>query len=127
MENLLTEHALQFLPPSVQQQLMILFCGTDTRIKIASIGQAIMQTAHPSILIASLQFGLGVQMHNLFQSKFVVDSLYHHGFCCSYSEVKTFERSSSVALGTDLPSLNIGKFIQNSADNFDHNVRSIDW
>ena len=54
-------------------------------MKIAAIGQAIMQAARPRVLLAPLQFGLGVQMHHHFASRFLIDSLHKHGFCCSYS------------------------------------------
>jgi len=121
-----TETALEFVPPSLQQLLNTIFCGKDRSTKIASIGQAIMQATRPRILLAPLQIGLGVQMHHHFQSKFLVDSLYHHGFSCSYSEVKKYERSSSVAHGTEIQNFSANNFIQYSADNVDHNVRSID-
>ena len=35
-------------------------------MKIVSIGQVIMQAARPWILLAPLQFGLGVQMYHHF-------------------------------------------------------------
>jgi hypothetical protein len=125
-EDLSTETAKQFLPPSLLLLLMTLFCGKDSRSKIPSIGQAIMQATRPRILLAPLLIGLGVQMHHHFQSKFLVDSLHQHGFSCSYSEVKMFERSASVAQGTQIPNLTPNTFVQYSGDNVDHNVRSLD-
>ena len=41
-------------------------------MKIAAIGQAIMQAARPRVLLAPLQFGLGVQMHHHFASRFLM-------------------------------------------------------
>jgi len=76
--------------------------------------------------MAPLLVGLGVQMHHVFQSKFLVDSLHQHGFSCSYSEVKMFERSASVAQGTQIPNLTTNNFVQYSGNNVDHNVRSLD-
>ena len=49
-------------------------------MKIASIGQAIMQAAQPRVLLAPLQIGLGVQMHHYFGSRILIDSLHNHGF-----------------------------------------------
>ena len=46
--------------------------GKELEIKIASIGQAIMQEDRPRVLFAPLQVALGVQLHQ-------------HGFCCSYN------------------------------------------
>ena len=47
------------------------------------------------ILMAPLQIGLGVQMHHHFQFKFLIESLNSHGLCCSYGEVKRYERCTS--------------------------------
>ena len=37
-----------------------------------------------------------------------------------------FERSASVAQGTEIPNLTTNNFVQYSGDNVDHNVRSLD-
>ena len=42
-------------------------------MKIASISQAILQAARARVLLAPLQFGLGVQMHYYFGSRFLID------------------------------------------------------
>ena len=73
-----------------------MFAGKDVDVKLASIGQAIIQAARPRVLMAPLQIGLGVQMHHHFQSKFLIESLNSHGFCCSYDEVKRYERCASM-------------------------------
>jgi len=48
-----------------------------------------------------LQIGLGVQMHHHFQSKFLIESLNSHGFCCSCDEVKveSYDRSAVILPG----------------------------
>ena len=51
-------------------------------MKIASIGQAIMQAARPQVLLAPLQFGLGVQMHHHFGSCFLI------GRASTYEDLK---------------------------------------
>ncbi len=92
----------------------------------ASLGQAIMQATRPRVLLAPLQVGLGVQLHHHFASKFLIDSLNHHGFCSSYSEVQKFIRSAAVTHGTDIPGYIPGHFVQYVADNVDHNIRTVD-
>ena len=58
-----------------------LFVGKLTKIKVAPIGQAIMQSVRPRILNLPLQLGLGVQMQRQFGSRFLC-------FCSSYSEIQ---------------------------------------
>ena len=67
-----------------------------------------------------------MQLHHHFSSRFLIDSLNSHGFCCSYSEVQRFERSASVLQGTDIPNLTPDQVVQYAADNFDHNIITID-
>ena len=85
-----------------------------------------MQATRPRVLLAPLQFGLAIEMHHQFSSRFIVDTLHKHGFSCSYSEVQTFERSAAHTHGSELPEPEMGKFIQYVGDNVDHNIRTID-
>ena len=78
------------------------------------------------MLIAPLQIGLGVQIHHHFGSKFLIDSLNNHGFCSSYLEVKKFEVSAADAQEKEIPGYIPGQFAQFTADNVDHNVRTLD-
>ena len=94
-------------------------------MKIASIGQAIMQAARPQILLAPLQFGLGVQIHHHFGLRFLIDALHCHGFCCAYNEVQQFERNAALSYNTDIPNYT-SEFVQYAADNVDHNSRTLD-
>ena len=76
------------------------------------------------VLIAPLQLGLRVQLHHHFAS---INSLNKHDFCCSYQEVTKFERNAAKVQGTDLPCQNDSpRFVQYSADNVDHNIRTLD-
>ena len=118
--------ALEFVPGLLQTFLRIVFTGKDVNLKLASIGQAIVQAARPRAIIAPLQLGLGVQMHHHFSSKFLIDSLNAHGFCSSYSTVQKYQRSAAVAQGTEIPGWIPGRFMQFSADNVDHNSRTLD-
>ena len=65
-------------------------------------------------------------MHRQFGSRFLIDSLYSHGFCSSYSEVQKFERSAAFHQGTEIEGIDNESFIQHIADNVDHNIRTID-
>ena len=85
-----------------------------------------MQSVRPRILNTPLQLGLGVQMHRQFGSRFLIDKLNQLGFCSSYSEIQMYERSAAVNLGTDIPGLGSGSFVQHIADNVDHNLRTLD-
>ncbi len=71
---------IDFLPETLRILLEGLIVSKGAKMKIAAIGQAIMQAARPRVLLAPLQFGLGVQMHHHFASRFLIDSLHKHGF-----------------------------------------------
>jgi len=75
--------------------------------------------------VAPLQFGLGVKLYHHFASRFLVDSLHHHGFCCSYQEVQRLEHNAAQSHGTDIPNLTT-EFVQYGADNVDHNICTLD-
>ena len=109
------EEAVSFLPESLQVMLITLFSVKQEPVKSASLGQVIMQATRPRSILAPLQVGLGIQLHHHFASKFLIDSLNKHGFCCSYSEVIKFECNDAVA-----------HFVQYVADNVDHNIQTID-
>ena len=117
---------LACLPGTLKVLLQNVFVGKDTSLKVASIGQAIIQSIRPRILNFPLQIGLGVQMHRLFGSRFLTDTLNQMGFCSSYSEVQKHERSAAVHIGTDIPGLMPDMFVQHVADNVDHNLRTLD-
>ena len=116
---------MAFLPESLRVLLQGMIKSKGSKMKIASIGQTIMQAARPRVLLAPLQFGLGVQMHHHFASRFLIDSLHHHGFCCSYNEIQQFERYAALSHKTDIPNYT-AQSVQYAADNVDHNVQTID-
>ena len=82
------ESCTEFVPKSLKLLLSVMFPGSISARKIASIGQAIVQAVRPTQLIAPLQIGLGVQMHHHFTSKYLVDILSNLGFASSYKEVE---------------------------------------
>ena len=120
------EIAISFLPESLIPLLDTLIVGVDKKLKIAFIGQAIMQAARPRVLIAPLQLGLAVQMHHHFGSRFLIDSLHRRGFCSSHSEIQMLERNAVVTSGTELNIPDGDYLVQYVADNADHNIRTID-
>ena len=124
-DELGSDECINFLPETLRVLLEGLIVGKGVQEKIASIGQAIMQAARPRVLLAPLQVGLGVQLYHHFASRFLIDSLHRHGFCCSYQEVHQFERNAVLTHRTDIPNFTF-QFIQYVADNVDHNIQTFD-
>ena len=120
------DDALDYLPDTLQLLLRTMFVGKRNDVKLAAIGQSIVQAIRPRALLAPLQLGLGVQMHHHFASRFLIDTLHKHGFSCSYADVTTYERNAAVVHGSDIPGNIEGRHIQYIADNVDHNVATID-
>ena len=125
------EKNLEYLPKSLLALLDGLFVSKDHSVETASIGQAIMQQVRPKSLLPPLQIGLGVQLHKHFGSRFLIDSMNKHGFTSSYSEVLRFEQSAAMSNATSIPGLsecdaNSSHFMQFTADNTDHNLRTLD-
>ena len=72
---------LDYLPESLQVFLQKVIDNKQGKKKIASIGQAIVQTATPRSIICPLQLGLGVMVHHMSGSKIMVDCLNNLGNC----------------------------------------------
>ena len=124
------KEALKVLPISLRTILEKILTGKKKLIKVASIGQAIMQAARPKAITAPLQIALGIQLHHILPSRFLIDHLHCLGFCCSYKEVGLFIRNASVYGSCNLQelrqSLTESPFIQFVADNADHNFCTLD-
>ena len=67
---------VEFLPLTLRILLEEIFSGKKMAVKIASIGQAIMQTTRPRAVLAPLQIGLGIQLHHVYSSRFLIDTLH---------------------------------------------------
>ena len=65
-------------------------------------------------------------MHSHFASRFLNEVLHKHGFCSSYPEVQLYERCAAKQRRVDIPGFIPGRFMQYSADNVDHNIRTLD-
>ena len=118
------EENLNYVPELLRSFLDRVLAGQSNELKVATIGQCIIQLTRPRVVLAPIPLGLGVQMHHQYGSRFLVDSLHSHGICVSYSEVLNFESSAASFKGTDV--LAAGQFGQYIADNVDHNVRTLD-
>lgn len=115
------------VPKSIVNFLQIIFSKKDSDLQVYSIGQAIVQAARPRLTIQPLQIGLAVQLHHIFGSRFLIETLNSMGFCSSYSEVQKFESSAVVARNQDTDDpLDQSHSLQFVADNVDHNIDTID-
>ena len=115
---------LRYLPESLQVLLYDIFPGKSIGLKVATIGQCIIQATRPRSVIAPILFGIGVQMHHLYGSRFLIDSLYTHGLCLSYDEILRYSKCAARSSETTYPiSGHFGHYI---ADNVDHNLRTLD-
>ncbi|XP_060603948.1 uncharacterized protein LOC132756825 [Ruditapes philippinarum] len=117
---------LAFVPTSLLVFLNNIFVEKNSEVKIATIGQAIMQACIPRNVICPLQLGLGVQMHHHFGSKFLVETLFQLGLCASYGEVQKFEMNAAASNTTSIQDYFPGQFMQFVADNVDHNSCTLD-
>ena len=72
-----------FLPESLKLFLISIISTSNSTLRIASLGQAIMQGSRPRGIQAPFQIGLGVQLHTKYASRNLLDSLHSMGFCCS--------------------------------------------
>ena len=62
-------NCLRFIPPALQLLLSLLVTCLQPSLKIASIGQAIIQASRPRAILAPLQIASGIQLHSLFWFK----------------------------------------------------------
>ena len=79
--------------------------------------------SRPKALVVPLQLGLGIQMRQHFGSMFLIDSLYKHGFCVSYSEVLKYERCAAVHQGTKISG--VSESSEAEPTNFMHHVADV--
>ena len=128
-DDLKLDSSPSFIPTSLRTALETLFVGKDTRRKVAAVGHAIIQAVRPRAVIAPLQIGLAVQIHHLYRSKIIVDTLHKMGFGSSYTEVIRFEKNAADCvepdvLGGDVDLLDMSVLF--AADNMDHNIITVD-
>ena len=80
------EQQVEFLPVSLKEFLHGILTEDDN-VKLASIGQTLMQAARPRLFLAPLQLGLAVQLHYHIASRFLIDTLNSLGYCASYNQL----------------------------------------
>ena len=120
-----TEKGKEWLPP-----LLRLFLERLIRYQLhqVSIGHCIMNVTRPRSCIPPIPFGLGIEVENVFGSKWLLNELSALGFSVSSDEVLRYKQSVTEnentcdVLREYLP----GKFTQWMADNVDHNPMTLD-
>ena len=100
--------------------------GKDEPLKIAAIGQAIMQAASPRNLMMPLEVLLAVHLNSR-HGKRNIDELHALGFCKSYHEVRNYLRNAARSFNnSELSTSGDCQKIQFIADNVDSDRNTID-
>ena len=89
------ETHIDYLPDTLRCRLEEMFVGCQKNLRIASIGQCIVQAVRPRAVICPLQLALSVQLDHHFSSRFLTDTLNALGYSSSYSEMQLFKRSAA--------------------------------
>lgn len=118
--------ALDYLPTSLRTMLSQLFVGTDKQEKVAAIGHAVIQAVRPRAVVAPLQIGLASQLHHLYKSRFLIDTLSVMGFSSSYAEVQRFLKNGADVVAPELLGQGSSGTVLFAADNVDHNILTLD-
>ena len=94
----------------------------------ASIGQALVHAVKPRSSIPPILFGTSVELDHLFGSKWLLSESNRLGWGLSAQEVTRFKQSvvCNEKIEDYMKSSLHGHFAQWSADNVDHNVRTLD-
>lgn len=121
-----TQQNLNYIPFSLRMFLAECFKGrtSDNDLKIAAIGQCIMQQVRPRSIMAPMQFALAMHIHWAYGSSELIDDLSSRGFCVSYDEVKLFKACAAHQNRDQLEHLS-NSFCHFIADNVDHNTVTI--
>ena len=112
------EYAMTWIPESLTTFLSHL---VSSPLKQASIGQVITQNSRPRSMIASIPFGIGVDIDKSFATKWLVDHLSQFGFSISSDEVKLFKQSAITSSREIQAEECQSDFTQWIANNVDHN------
>jgi len=116
---------INWIPKLLRSFLEVLI---KSPLKLASIGQAITHAVRPRSTIPPIQFGTAVELDHMFGSKWLLTELSRLGFTASPDEVLLYKQAVVVNEDeTDLLKYTLsGSFGQWSADNVDHNVKTLD-
>ena len=119
-----TEHQLEWIPRKLQLFMQYICKNT---LKKSSFGQALVSATHPRSCVPPILFGLGVDVDHVFGSRWLIDQLLKLGFCVSMDEVTRYKQSVIENDNYDIEDSElVESFTQWSADNVDHNVRTLD-
>ena len=111
------------LPPNLRSFMKAL---VPNEVEKACIGQAIIKAVKPTSYIPPLLLGLGVELDNLFASKWLINELSHLGFSISYEDITRYKHSVIASEKEGIENLLDGKFAQWIGDYIGHNVQTID-
>ena len=111
-----------WLPQSLKTLLEILI---PNELKRIAIGHSAVKACRKNLL-SPLLFGLGIELDHSFGSKLLNNHLSRFGFSITNDEVRLFKQTLMEKSEEALPKIPDGSFVQWIADNFDHNVRTLD-
>ena len=115
----------EWMPPLLQ---VFMECLVKDELKQASIGQTLVHAARPKSSIPPIMFGTAINCDHMFGSKWLLTILNRLGFCLSPDEIIKYKQSvvENENINDVLQTIAAGSFSQWSADNVDHNVKTID-
>ena len=111
----------EWVPPTLQTLLDVVL---TSKVKQTAIGHAITSACKPK-LVSPLLFGLGIELDHCFGSKWLNNHLARLVFSITNDEVRRF-RQTLMERDSMLPEIPPNSFVQYSADNVDHNSRTLD-
>ena len=111
------EYCKTWTPESL---LILLNCLIPKELQAVGIGQCIAQASRPRSLLASIPFGIGVDIDKSFATCWRVDHLAKFGLSVTSDEVTLFKQSTSVSNAEETESEE--DLIQWVADNADYNT-----
>ena len=92
-------------------------------LKQVSIGQCIAQASRPRSMLASIPFGIGVDIDKSFATRWLVDHLALLGLSISSDKVKLFKQFA--AASDSMEATETEHFTQWVGDNVDHNIQTL--
>ena len=126
-DSLSRSNSIRYVPSTLRLLLSQMFSGKETELKVAAVGQSIIQAVRPRAVIAPMQLGLSFLLQQHYRSRYLIDTLHKIGFCSSYKEALRFERCAAALNGCDLETLlTPNSKLKCSADNVDDLTRTLD-